>query len=117
MNRSSLFALLLLAVAFGLATPCARAQGGAPMVVEQSKPKKIKFKGEVIHANRIQITVRSRENERMVRTFRLSEELQEKMQKIIDAGGYQYGDRVEIQHVDGSDIAVKIKGKPSKPKA
>jgi hypothetical protein len=86
-----------------------------PIVVKQPKPKKLKYKGFVIHANRLQITVRSVENERMVRTFRLSPELQEKMQQIIDQGGYQHGDKVEIHHVDGTDLALKIKGKPSKP--
>ncbi len=116
MNRSRRWAVGLLAVAGLLAAaPVVRAQSGQPIVVKQPKPKKVKYKGFVIHANRVQITVRSAENERMVRTFRLSEELQEKMQKIIDRGGYQYGDKVEVHYVEGGDLAVKIKGKPSKP--
>jgi hypothetical protein len=85
------------------------------IIVKQPKPKKLKYKGTVILANRVQITVRSLENERMIRTFRLSDEMQEKMQQIIEKGGYQNGDKVEIHHVEGTDVAVKIKGKPSKP--
>lgn len=106
----------ILAVASALAAaPAAHAQSSQPIVVKQPKPKKTKYRGFVIHANRLQITVRSAENERMVRTFRLSDELQKKMQEIIDKGGYQYGDKVEIHYVEGGDLAVKIKGKPSKP--
>ena len=101
------------------AAPAAQGQNpqsvSPTIIVKQPKPKKLKYKGTVLHANRVQITVRSLENERMVRTFRLSDEMQQKMQEIIDKGGYQHGDKVEIQHAEGTDIAVKIKGKPSKP--
>jgi hypothetical protein len=38
------------------------------------------------------------------------------MQKLLDRGGYQYGDKVEIQHEAGSDVALQIKGKPSRPR-
>lgn len=117
MSRSSLFAFVVLAAVLSVGAAPAQAQAGEPIVVRQPKPRKMKFKGEVIHANRLQITVRSRVNERAIFTFRLSDDLQEKMQKIIDAGGYQHGDRVEIIHLEGSDVAVKIKGKPSKPKS
>jgi hypothetical protein len=37
------------------------------------------------------------------------------MQKILDAGGYQYGDKVEILYTPGSTVALRIQGKPSKP--
>jgi hypothetical protein len=37
------------------------------------------------------------------------------MQKLFDQGGYQYGDKVEIWYMQGTDVAVRIKGKPSKP--
>lgn len=116
MNRSSLFALVALAAAFTLAAAPARAQS-SPIVVKQPKVKTQKFKGQVVHANRLQITVRSAANERVIRTFQLSSELQEKMRENIDRGrGYQNSDKVEIHHAEGSDVALKIKGKPSKPK-
>jgi hypothetical protein len=114
MTRNNLLSLVFLAALAGLAAAPAQAQD-APIVVKQPKVKTAKFKGTVIHANRLQITVRALENERVVRTFQLSGEMQEKMQKIIDKGGYQYGDKVEIHHPQGSEVAVKIKGKPSKP--
>ena len=37
------------------------------------------------------------------------------MQQILTDGGYQYDDKVEIESMPGSDIALRIKGKPSKP--
>ena len=37
------------------------------------------------------------------------------MLKLLDQGGYQYGDTVEIQYQLGTDVALKIIGKPSKP--
>jgi len=118
MKSSRFIPFVLLAAALSLAAVPAQAQSaGKPIVVKQPKPKTQKFKGAVIHANRLSITVRSLENERVVRTFRLTDELQEKMQQIIDRGGYQYGDKVEIHHGEGSDVALKIKGKPSKPKS
>lgn len=39
-----------------------------------------------------------------------------KLQDIINAGGYHYGDKVTIWHKSGDDVAVKITGKLSKPK-
>jgi hypothetical protein len=37
------------------------------------------------------------------------------MQNIFNAGGYQYGDKVEVWYRRGENVALKIKGKPSKP--
>ena len=39
----------------------------------------------------------------------------EKMQQIIDKGGYQYGDRIKLEYDPQSLQVVKFKGKPSKP--
>ncbi len=36
------------------------------------------------------------------------------MQKVFNAGGYKYGDEVVIWYQQGTDVALKIKGKPSK---
>jgi len=36
------------------------------------------------------------------------------MQKIIDKGGYQYGDKVTVYYDPATRKAMKIKGKPSK---
>jgi hypothetical protein len=37
------------------------------------------------------------------------------MQKIVDKGGYQYGDKVTIYYNPSTMQAMKVKGKPSKP--
>lgn len=86
-----------------------------PIPVKVLKPKVVKCRGEVMHANSAQITVRSQENERVIRTFTYSPKVREQVQQILDRGGYQYGDKVEIQYETGSDVALRIKGKPSKP--
>lgn len=85
-----------------------------PIQVGVSKPKKLKFKGEVLWMNRRAITVRSRENANLVRTFTYDKKLAAKMAKLIDHHQpFRYGDRIEIHYRAGTDtIAVKIKGKP-----
>ena len=47
-------------------------------------------------------------------TFTYSPAIRDKMQKIFDAGGYQFGDRVAIWYRSGTNIALNIKGKPTK---
>jgi len=91
-----------------------------PIIVDAVKPKpKLtgldKFEGFVMHANNAQITVRAKGNDMAIRTFPLSEEASVKMQKIVDQGGYQYGDKVTILYESATSKAVKVKGKPSKP--
>ena len=112
-----------------LAAMCARAQGpvpvvvpivvntAVPIVVQAVKPKTSglgKFEGTVMHANIAQITVRGKGNDLAMRTFPLSDAAAAKMQKIVDKGGYQYGDKVTVLYDATSTKAVKIKGKPSK---
>ena len=91
----------------------------AAIVIQTIKPKKQspfpKFEGTVINANNVIITVRGKENELAVQTFTLSQEARDKMQKIIDKGGYQYGDKVTVFYDPSTNQALKIKGKASKP--
>lgn len=86
-----------------------------PVKVKTPKPTKEKFVGEVLSVTRGAITVRSRENTTLVRTFTYdNQKLADKMAKMIDRNQpFQHGDRVEIQFLAGTDKAVKIKGKPS----
>jgi len=86
-----------------------------PIVVRQSepKPKRVKFTGYVQHMNNAQITVRSKDNELAIRTFTYSPEIRERIQEVLDLGGFQYGDKVTIEHEAGKDVALKIKGKMS----
>ncbi len=110
-------AFLLTATLLAAAAPLfAQVDVSKPIAVKTVKPKLERFLGEVVQASAVSITVRSRENERVIRSFTYSAELREKMQRLLDSGGYQYGDKVEVQFQTGSDVALRIKGKPSKPR-
>lgn len=121
MSRFTTILSLLVAVASAsAAVPAVSAQTvdtSKPIVVKTAKPKTKRevFKGEVLNATVASITVRSRDNERVIRSFTYSPEVRDRMQQIIDKGGYQYGDKVEIETDPGSNVALHIKGKPSKP--
>ena len=108
-------ALLGAALALVATSVSAQVETGKPITLKAPKKKIAKFKGEVLSMTNVQIIVRSQGNERVIRTFTYTPVVREKMQQIIDRGGYQHGDRVEIHHEPGSTVAVKIKGKPSKP--
>ena len=121
MTRNHKIALLLLAAgaAWAAAVP-ARAQVTAaptikakPLHTAEAKPTKTRF--EVIHMMQTAIQVRSLVNEREIHTFVYSDPIRGQMQKLFDQGGYQYGDKIEIRYQPGTEVALKIKGKPSKP--
>ena len=100
--------------------PIIVAETAAPIIVNAVKPKPKttglnKFEGFVMNANGAQITVRAKGNDLTIRTFPLSEAASDKMQKIIDKGGYQYGDKVTIYYEPATSSAINFKGKPSKP--
>ena len=113
----------------GFSSP-ARAQGpvpvvapivvdtAVPIIVNTVKPKPkpgiAKFEGFVMSANIAQISVRAKGNDLTIRTFPLSPAASTKMQKIVDQGGYQYGDKVTVLYDAVTESAVKIKGRPSK---
>jgi hypothetical protein len=122
-------ALAMLALA-GFCSTSARAQSPAtvvpivvdtavPIIVDAVKPKPpvgtIKFEGFVMHANTAQITARAKGNDLSIMTFSLTPDASAKMQAIVDKGGYQYGDKVTIYYDAATQLAKKIKGKPSKP--
>jgi len=91
-----------------------------PIIVGAVKPKPKptgldRFQGFVMNANNAQITVRAKGNDLAIRTFPLSEAASTKMQKIIDKGGYQYGDKVTVYYEPATSKAISFKGKPSKP--
>ena len=124
------FGLPLMLAAAGVFSSSATAQAPVvvPIVVDTAvpiiigavkpKPKQTgldKFEGFVMHANNAQITVRAKGNDMAIRTFPLSEKASVKMQKIVDKGGYQYGDKVTILYEPATSKAVQVKGKPSKP--
>jgi hypothetical protein len=89
----------------------------APIIINAVKPKPsgmAKFEGFVMNANIAQITVRAKGNDMSIQTFSLSQGASEKMQQIIDKGGYQYGDKVTVYYDPATKLALKVKGKPSK---
>jgi hypothetical protein len=109
------------AAAQGPATvPLIVADTAVPIIIAAVKPKPKqtgldKFEGFVMNANSAQITVRAKGNDMGIRTFPLSDAASLKMQKIIDSGGYQYGDKVTVFYEPATSKAIKFKGKPSKP--
>lgn len=118
-TRSELRAILLVAARLTLAALAASAQiSTAPIVVKQRTPKAhlLTFQGQVVRADPVQIVVRPNEDSRFIRTFTYSPKARDHMLKLLDRGGYQYGDHVKIRYQEGSDVAQEIRGKPSKPR-
>jgi hypothetical protein len=73
------------------------------------------LKADVIHFDSHSIMVREAGDERMIHTFTYATALQTKMQTLMDKGGYHYGDQVKILYQPGQKVALRIRGKPSKP--
>jgi hypothetical protein len=121
MIRSSLVALLLvagLAVASRAAVDARPAAQQTPVSTVQIRhPKPVNFNGTVINQTSTFLTVQSSDPNHLneVRTFTFTKDLQPRMQKILDHGGYQHGDKVVVKCLPGSRIALSIHGKPSKP--
>ena len=121
MTRGRIFGLLLIAAAaFCAAGNTARAQvTTAPVIKAKAvktqalKPTKTNF--EVLHMMSTAIQVRNPANVKEIHTFTYSDQIRDKMQTLLNQGGYQYGDKILIQYMPGTEVALKIKGKPSKP--
>ena len=84
-----------------------------PVRTQEAKPSKTRF--EVLYMMTTGIQVRSLVNGLEIHTFTYSDQIHDAMVKLLDQGGYQYGDKVEIQYQPGTEVALSIKGKPSKP--
>src|SRR5450759_1071467 len=121
MRRNNKIALLLLAAGavWAAAGPACAQETTAPMIkakpvhTVEAKPTRTRF--EVLHMMSTAIQVRSLVNEREIHTFAYSDQIRDQMQKLLDQGGYQYGDRIEIRYQPGTEVALKITGKASKP--
>jgi len=87
----------------------------APIIVQEKPSKAVWLKAEVVHADLHTIIVRERDNAMMIHTFTYSEKAQDKMNFIVENGGYQVGDQVSIRWIPGGSEALDIKGRPSKP--
>lgn len=118
--KSYRIAIAFGALAAGLAfTPnCAQAQTAPIVVRTDAKPRAAGrewLKGEVIRADAQSIIVREQANGMAIHTFTFAPNIKDKMQAMLDKGGYQYGDKVRILYQQGQTVALKISGKPSKP--
>jgi hypothetical protein len=121
MTRNKKFSILLVgAIAACAAAVPARAQVTTAPVIQaksvrtkETKPTKTRF--HVLHMMSTAIQVQSLVNEREIHTFTYSDQIRDQMQKLLDQGGYQFGDKVVIQYLPGTEVALKITGKPSKP--
>jgi hypothetical protein len=117
----SALAALAVGVAFGTtpakaqADPVSPLNTSPPIVVKQKAVKPIWLKAEVIHADQLSLLVREEDNGLNIHTFTYSDKAREKMQAVLDAGGYQYGDKIRIRYMPGKTEALDIQGDPSKP--
>jgi hypothetical protein len=91
------------------------ADTAAPIIVQEKPSKAVWLKADVVHADLHTIIVRERDNAMMIHTFTYSEKAQDKMNFIVENGGYQVGDQVSIRWIPGGSEALDIKGRPSKP--
>jgi hypothetical protein len=120
-SKTTILILLPVLAICVLANP-SRAQEGeiGPVVISkpaQTKPPKLrKADFEVMNMTRTGIQVRSVTNTYDVHTFSYAEPIRVRMKNMFDQdAGYRYGDKVKIVYQPGSEVALKIKGKPSKP--
>ena len=120
MKKSNVIAVFLAALVLFSAVST-RAQLNTPIVVKAPSLKIAKstangnwLKAEVIRADANSIIVREQDNGMMIHTFTYTPEVQAQMQKLLDQGGYQYGDKVKILYQPGQNVALKLRGKPSK---
>jgi hypothetical protein len=122
MKISEISAIALLAAAAAFAAPPSPAQVvSAPIVVRTPSPTQSQkaargnwLKAEVIHADSNSMVVREESNGMMIHTFTYTPQVQAQMQRILDAGGYQYGDKVKVLYQQGQTVALRVRGKPSK---
>src|ERR1700746_3879170 len=91
------------------ATPLTRT---SPIVVKQKAAKPVWLKAEVIHADQLSLLVREEDNGLNIHTFAYSDKAREKMQAVLEAGGYQYGDKIQGRHMPGKKEARAIRGGP-----
>jgi hypothetical protein len=124
LNNRALLQAILMAVGFAFvagpaASPvAAQAPVSEPVVIKTPKPSKkpLKFVGLVISANAASLTARSADNAMLVQSFSYSPGVHSQMVKILNKGGYQYGDKVRIEYAPETTVALSLKGKASKPR-
>jgi len=112
--------MALAALSYPALTIPLRAQQISSAIIIRSSPpappKTLKTRFEVLHMFINTIQVRSLANGLEIHTFTYSDQIRAGMQGVFEQGGYQYGDIVTIWYQPRTDVALKIKGKPSKPR-
>ena len=119
MKNAKIFAAVILVAIAGFSLANARAaraqmSSSPPIVVKQKARRPVWLRAEVIHADSHTLMVREEANSLNVHTFTYADKAQKKMGKVLDAGGYQSGDRIKVLWMAGGSEALDIKGKPSK---
>jgi hypothetical protein len=120
LERIACFLALAAAAAFAARPAHAQVTTSKPITVKvkTAKPKKPKvdtFKGEVLHMDGSSIMVRDASDTAVVRTFTYTPALSKKLQKLLERGGYPYGERVRVKYAEGGTVAQGISGKAPKP--
>ncbi len=119
MKKFSILAAIAVAAAFSVAAVPAHAQISSTLVTRSPKPTNTAVRGswlkaEVVRADANSMVVREQANGMMIHTFTYTPEVQAQMEKLLDQGGYQYGDKVRILYQQGQTVALRVRGKPSK---
>jgi hypothetical protein len=108
----------VVAAAIAVSAAPARAQQvdtSGSIVVKKNPPKKMWLKAEVVHADAVSIIVREQNKSLSIHTFTYSPLVKTWIEKVINQGGYQTGDKVRILYETGQTVALRIVGEPSKP--
>lgn len=117
MKSFSTFALVCgLALAGAAFAPRASAQASPVVMAKQTTQKPVWLKVEVMRFGQNSMTVRIPGQETRILTFTYATSAQPQVQKVLNNGGYQYGDAVKIRYIPGTNVALRIHGKASKPK-
>lgn len=117
MKSFSAFALVCgLALTGAAFAPVASAQVSPVVMAKQTSQKPVWLKVEVVRFDQRSLTVRVPGQETRILTFTYAASAQPQVQKVLDKGGYQYGDAIKIRYIPGTSIALRIHGKASKPK-
>lgn len=114
-RKSKFLGGLLIGLCLAALPAFAQVTETAPIKIKAPKRKIAHFEGTVMYSTRAAVTVRDKDNLNLVRTFSFDERLRPRWERRYDTQPYQYGDHVKIDYLAGSDTAVKIKGRASKP--
>ncbi len=113
--RPGVAAAIAIVAAVLICSLCANSVFAAPQ--SAAPPIRIvKYRGTVVTANVASMVVRNPNDPREQMGFSFSPEMRNKMIAVMTAGGFRYGDKITVYYVYGSNVVVKMRGKPSKPK-